>query len=604
MISIRYQILLTVILLVGGSLSAYLVFATQFITNDKLAYIYDLNASLAHTRAQEVRARIETLTGEIGLVAASGRSAGPGVSAAGLQSLLAKRNDLVAVELWARRGDEFEKRLELVNEEAQLRLGLGPDRRSIAHQEAGISPDSASRERLLIRNTSQAPDIAMLTMTISPIDRSWVAIADVDPSGLAQVLGNSTLYEVSLVDEQGTVLAHPNRTLTVSRSNLSKRPSVRAALASDARRGVNDVESGRVISAFSRLDLGRTVLVTEVAKSDAMRAATELRGRSLLFGLMAILVTLVVAILVSRRLAQPLRRLERAASAIGSGELGVQADVQSRNEIGALAHSFNKMSTELMRRDEALKHAYRSLQKADRLALLGAVTAGVAHELRNPLTYVLANADWLEEFVHDLPGASDEKAIEDAKQWMGDLQKGLDRINSVVADLGRTSSSRSETELLDVRTVMQDSAKMAGHQIRGRAQIEEHYEPIPEVRANASRLGQVFLNLLINAAQVLPPAKAKTNRIYLRTFLRGADAVVAEVQDNGPGIPVEVADRIFDQFFTTKGNDGGSGLGLAISLSIVEGLGGSIEVDNRPGEGVTFRVVLPLEVPQAALGHA
>ena len=170
-----------------------------------------------------------------------------------------------------------------------------------------------------------------------------------------------------LIDAQGNLLAHSERERMVARENLATRPSVAMALASNPDRGVQDLGSpeGPIIGAFSRLDLGRISVVTEIPKEHALDAARALRTRSGLFAVLALLVTFVVAIVVSRRLARPLRQLQQAAAAVGRGRLGDQVPVTSGNEIGSLSEAFNKMSAGLAKRDTELKGAYAQLQHAD-----------------------------------------------------------------------------------------------------------------------------------------------------------------------------------------------------------------------------------------------
>jgi CheY-like chemotaxis protein len=140
--------------------------------------------------------------------------------------------------------------------------------------------------------------------------------------------------------------------------------------------------------------------------------------------------------------------------------------------------------------------------------------------------------------------------------------------------------------------VVENALQMSWNEIRHRAQLVKDYQSAPNVLANEARLGQVFLNLLINAAQAIPEGQAEKNRITVR--IRNLDQRVAvEVQDTGGGMPQEVVSRIFDPFFTTKPVGQGTGLGLTICQGIVQGMGGEIEVTSAPGKGSLFRVLLP-----------
>jgi len=174
-------------------------------------------------------------------------------------------------------------------------------------------------------------------------------------------------------------------------------------------------------------------------------------------------------------------------------------------------------------------------------------------------------------------------------------------MRSIVSDLKTFSRGDDGPPLpVDLERVIDASVKMAWSEIRNRARLVKTYSAVPPIRANESRLGQVFLNLLVNAAQSIEEGHAMENTIRVRTFAESADVVVVEVADTGCGIPDEVVDRIFDPFFTTKPVGVGTGLGLWICQGIVAGLGGQIHVASRAGHGTTVSLRLPVGLE----GHA
>jgi signal transduction histidine kinase/ActR/RegA family two-component response regulator len=227
---------------------------------------------------------------------------------------------------------------------------------------------------------------------------------------------------------------------------------------------------------------------------------------------------------------------------------------------------------------------------ADRLAGIGQLSAGIAHEINNPLAYVFANLDYvLGEIKADpaLPAETMREALEDAAH-------GAERVRKIVADLkmfARRDDERSEP--VDLREVLQSSCKMAMNEIRHRGRLVYDLRDIPCVRGDAGRLGQVFLNLVINAAHALTVSRKEGNEIRISTRVDAAGQVIVEIADTGEGIPVEIRERIFDPFFTNKPIGVGTGLGLSICHGIVTSHGGEISVDSVVGEGSRFRVVLP-----------
>ncbi len=232
------------------------------------------------------------------------------------------------------------------------------------------------------------------------------------------------------------------------------------------------------------------------------------------------------------------------------------------------------------------------LLEADRLTALGVLSAGVAHEINNPLAYVLLNLEYLKR---ELPkAAADPSRIETLMVRVQDACHGADRVASIVRDL-RTFARGEETarQPVSLETVIEAAINIAYPEIRTRARLERRYQTVPAVDGNASRLEQVFLNLLLNAVQAFPEGEGEQENL-IRVVLRSeGERVVAEVADNGPGIAPELLGRIFDPFFTTKPVGVGTGLGLPICRGIVQTHSGDITVDSKPGQGATFTLSFP-----------
>jgi len=273
-----------------------------------------------------------------------------------------------------------------------------------------------------------------------------------------------------------------------------------------------------------------------------------------------------------------------------------------------------------MRRDQV--RIRQQLLISERMASVGTLAAGVAHEINNPLSVVVGNLEFITgdlrrvgELVASLRQqaqqgphalavavAADNIAarLAEIAPSLQDAQQAADRVRIIVRDLRLFSRADEEVRgPVDVRRVLDSSLSMARNEIRHRAQVERNYADIPPVDGNEARLGQVFLNLIVNAAQALPEGKTGANKIVVNTS-QVNDRVVVEISDTGSGIPPEVLPRIFDVFFTTKPIGVGTGLGLAICHRIITGMGGSINVDSRVGEGTTVRVTLPTAGPGAS----
>lgn len=237
------------------------------------------------------------------------------------------------------------------------------------------------------------------------------------------------------------------------------------------------------------------------------------------------------------------------------------------------------------------------LVMADRLVSLGTLAAGVAHEINNPLMWVISNLEFVgrQLAVSGLERA-DAEGHGRVVRSLSQAREGVERVRQIVRSLRTFSRGDDERRgALVVPQVIDTSIEIAWNQIRHRATLRRAYQSVPPVEANEARLGQVFLNLLVNAAQAIPEdAPADAHEIVVSTWWDSTrERVVIEVRDTGRGIARELLGRVFDPFFTTKPVGEGTGLGLAICHGIVRSLKGDMEVESEPGKGSAFRVLLP-----------
>jgi two-component system, cell cycle sensor histidine kinase and response regulator CckA len=233
------------------------------------------------------------------------------------------------------------------------------------------------------------------------------------------------------------------------------------------------------------------------------------------------------------------------------------------------------------------------LVQAERLASMGTLAASVAHEINNPLAYALVNLELAAAELGD-PASTVPRACEIA-QWVNLARDGAGRVARIVRGLKAFSRQDDDRpEPTDVRAALERAIDMAGNAVRHRARLVRDLGDLPPVFASELRLSQVFVNLLLNAAQAIPEGRRDSNEIRVRAWHEeSTSAVVVAIEDTGLGMAPEVKARVFEPFFTTKPIGVGTGLGLSICYGIVHGLGGSIDVESQPGEGTTFRLRLP-----------
>ncbi|MCY1073103.1 ATP-binding protein [Archangium lansingense] len=253
------------------------------------------------------------------------------------------------------------------------------------------------------------------------------------------------------------------------------------------------------------------------------------------------------------------------------------------------------------------------LSLTDRMASMGTLAAGIAHEINNPLAFVISNLGFLLDEMRRMPsvlpgGLVARPEVDEWRSVLMEAREGAERVRQIVRQLKSFSRPDEERqEAVDLHAVLDSAVMLAANEIKHRARLTREYGPTLHAKGNEGRLCQVFLNLVVNAAQAIPEGAAEKNEIRLVTRAGEPGRVVVEVRDTGTGISPEVIGRIFDPFFTTKQVGVGTGLGLSICHGIITSLGGEISVESQQGQGTTVRVVLPaaeqgarVEKPMAA----
>jgi signal transduction histidine kinase len=316
-----------------------------------------------------------------------------------------------------------------------------------------------------------------------------------------------------------------------------------------------------------------------------MPAITLLLGRSLWHGAMSTLLMLLVAGAMLWDAGEPAERFLSWLPMLAVEATSIQLPFFYQRLLLERA----KAAAEQKLARQALSESNERALRAEQMAQLGQLAAGVAHEVRNPLAYVQANLRFLQEEARLTGGASDAEFTAALQETM----LGVERIHQIVKDL--TALSRSEEEPVgqcDLGPVIDTSVRLASVRLKTLVRLAVEVPETPRARAEPRRLGQVLLNLLLNAADAIEEAKVPDGRVALRVQV-DEERVRVLVEDNGPGIRAEHLSRLFTSFFTTKAPGKGTGLGLALSRQYVESFGGTLRAENRSEGGARFIVELP-----------
>jgi two-component system NtrC family sensor kinase len=318
-------------------------------------------------------------------------------------------------------------------------------------------------------------------------------------------------------------------------------------------------------------------------------------------GICVVIIIVLVAILIARRISIPLRRLEEVAKKITDGDYKVDFSNTAPREVESLASSLNKMASELEKekkeledwadtleekvevRTDQLKKIHNQLFRSEKLASLGKLAAGVAHEINNPLTGVLTNASLLlDDFEKGDERREDVKVIVDETIRCREIVKRL-------LDFAR--QTKPQKILTNINTLIENIILLVKNQTSFRSiTIEKDLEAkVPEIMADTDQIQQVFINLILNASE----AMSEGGKLTIESRIgKNGDFIDIKFTDNGYGISEDDKQKIFDPFYTTKEN--GTGLGLSISYGIIERHGGTIDVESSVGTGTIFTLHLPI----------
>ncbi len=387
-----------------------------------------------------------------------------------------------------------------------------------------------------------------------------------------------------------------------------------------------------------------------IEDEDIFRPLQLLKWAAILTTIALAAIVAALTYLLTEGITVPLRHLTDTAQEMTQGHLDQRVEISSGDEIGLLGRAFNEMATSLAQRDEqlqewnrsleykvqertdalarskeALQQAYVELQSAqdqlvhsEKMASLGRLVAGIAHEIKNPLNFIYGNTGFLEKYVDqlveythrlgNLPSLSDgdrktiEKhkteinlpfLLEDMKNLIQNFSEGAVRINNIVRDLRSFSRMDSDPVMeIDLHQGLDLALTLLSNTMREPIRVHREYGPVPRIQGYRGKIDQVFLNLLANAAE----AMEKEGDIWIRTSTTPEGWAKIEIEDTGVGISRENLSKIFEPFFTTKQIGKGTGLGLSISYGIIQQHQGKITVFSKGiGMGTTFVLLLPPE---------
>jgi len=585
-IPIRRKILVSLLFAVTLVVSLITFTMANFFHDDKQAYIKDWVSTAAVSTAEETRALLLGYKQRLGLYAEImlSESIVPDEKVELLQSMFDELPELIEIAVF-QDGEELEVANERgVLEEAELTEQDLRDYR----EDHPLPTESILAGETWVGNTTVSAALPSFGMAFaspredaSPLVVS--ALFRADP--LLRMGSRFKVFEVLLVDSDGVLLAHPDVMQVVQHRPAELAPEAREV--HEGHRAGMTVEytagDAEMIGGFGAVDVGQVTVAVSIPRTAAFLASRDLLSRLMIVALALLLLVALAGLVWARRITRPVERLQGATERIARGEFDVEIHVDSNDEIGYLAGSFNQMASELKSREEALEEAQSQLVQSEKMAAFGQLGAGIAHEVKNPLAGVLGCAQLAMMDID--PGTQ-------AYENLTLIEKETQRCKEIIENLLRFArQEKAILEPTDVNAVANDAMSIVNHQLEMQ-QVKLHGKltpGLPLIHGHGNQLQQVLMNLMINAQQAM---EGEPGNVYLTT--RAADGgVEIEVRDDGPGIPPEIQAKLFEPFFTTKPTGKGTGLGLSVSFGIVQDHAGKIRIESEPGNGAAFIVSIP-----------
>jgi len=578
--------------------------AVMLFQQDKSSYVFDLNASQAIKIAGDIQVNLRHLTEKMRILYDAVRlPVPPGPERT--EMLLSMLRQYPEFLLLSARGEDGAlKNLSL--SQALGKFGLSVEAAHAAYLK-GIPFPTVTADKPFVARLAPAAGPPTFTVAVRALPGpdhlpGPILIAEFPIDRLYDA-GSSRLFEVYVTDPAGLPLIAPASSAATAPASFAELLPKSATTA-----GTREyLSSGTpMLAAYAPAGGLGLWAVVQIPKTRAFEAARRLVTRSLILAGLVCLLALGVVHLVASSITRPLLALTRATEQIGRGQFDVQIPIVSGDEIGALGERFSRMTQELSAREVARKEANRRLIESEKMTALGQLGAGIAHEVKNPMTSIRGYAQM------GLRKVGEGSPLYD---YFRTIEKETGRSLEILKNLLKFSRQETaEMSQIDLNLVVAETVKLVTHQLEMK-QIEVGSnlctDPLP-VFGNANQLEQVILNLCMNAGDAMEKSAGSdkgaasehgAGTLTLTTDVQHGAARV-RVADTGSGIPAEVLGRIFEPFFTTKPVGKGTGLGLSVSYGIVKEHKGEITVESSIGKGTTFTIVIPLTKEAASAATA
>ncbi len=585
---LRFKMLIGLLLVVTIVVGVITVSMAKLFHTDKTTYIYDLTSVSALNLAQETESLMQSYLERIQVFTRIivNRDLSRKNQANLIRQLFIDFSDLVAITIVT----DKHAPVTVYDNKILKEVGLSSKQLKVYRRDNPLPLVSISEGKIFVENSTLVESMPMFTIAFAQLDDDgipYTVSGVIQLDKLLNLTGRSKVFETFLLVSDGdVVLSHGNVNDVAQRKSLDWLPDIKSLLNSQSLGASMAYKRGGIeyVGGFASLKSLGLIAGAQIPMTAAYLTARELLYTLAGVALALLIISAILGLMWSRRMTRPLEKLSLATQVVAEGNYDIQLPAETRDEIGDLATSFNTMAVGLSTREKELAQAQSALVQSEKMSAFGQLGAGIAHEIKNPLTGILGYAQLsIRKLEEDHPIVRNLKRIE----------KETKRCKEIIDNLMRFARQETlEYEATDVNEVVENAAQIVDHQLSvNQVKLEKNLASgLPQIEGNSNQLQQTIMNFMINAQQAM---EGQPGIVTASTYQEGEDTVVIEIKDNGPGIPKDIQAKIFEPFFTTKEAGKGTGLGLSVTFGIIRDHHGEIKLESEPGEGATFKIVLP-----------
>jgi signal transduction histidine kinase len=588
-ISLRTKLValvLAVLMLAVGAISYQ---GLRFFQRDKTTYVFDLISQVVTVQSQELEQKIASLNTMMEIFAQVAESHLPTNEREGV---LKKFNDFLFIATFNIQASTENPTATILIDDLVL-----ANRQRLEH--LGFDPTTIKNDPQLLKNLPQAQPFWLINLThkdSTPVvalllksSPEKLVVGLITQEALLDIATTKKSYLVYVVNQQGDLIMHPDGMELLKRRNLAGISAIVDSWIQNPNlsqtKEYSQDDHSKILGAYAGLRKFPLGLFVEVPKDEALMAAKRLIQASSLLAAAVFIICCLFGVLFAYQITRPIKKLSQLTTKIAKGDFSAKTDIHSNDEIGELAQSFNKMSTELNERDQKLAAQNQQLVQSEKMSAFGQMSAGIAHEVKNPLAGILGYAQLAKRKLEE---------TSPIVKYIDIIEKETKRCKEIIENLMRFArQEKSVFEPFQVNQAIRDSLALVDHQIsihgvKIQTELADD-KTLPQVVGSANQLQQVLMNLMLNAQHAMEGG----GNLIVRSSKNSAGKAIIQVADTGHGIAPENLKKIFEPFFTTKAAGQGTGLGLAVSYGIIKELHGEITVESTQGKGTTFSITLP-----------